>query len=491
MKVVITNTVLLNGGDAAILIAIMRHVRSVFGEDTEIVVADTQPELASAYYPEFEIITPLYVHAFPPRREVRFQKVHGAMRFARWYSSLPRLYAAAFALGNGRVRSARLLTTRGEWETLRHYADADVIVSTGGTYLVENYWLAPRVFDFRIALLLGKPLVLYTQSMGPFETPYARRTLRGIFRNAALILLRDEASLQHVHDLCQPSEVNARLAADAVFSLADPAVLARSGPLQLPERGFKVGMSVRRWPFFKTMSEAEGMEAYKTAVAGAVEALVRRHDASITFVSTCQGAAGYAYDDSEVARAIVDRLPSDVADRVAVDSGFHRPEELIRMLSDFDLIVATRMHMAILGLAAGVPVLPIAYEFKTQALFDRLGIGDLVCDIEAVSGGRLADMLALFVAELPAFREELFTKVEEERRRADSAAECLEFVWHTRGDGGTGSGERRDDGTGSGEGDGGTRSAEGRDAGARSEEGREGSTDSDESQQNGNLAPSA
>lgn len=428
MKVVITNTVLLNGGDAAILMAVVRHARSTFGDDTEIVVADTQPELARAYYADFEIIAPLYRHAFPPKRKARFPKVHGAWRFARWYSNLPRLYAAAFALGRGQTAVARAATTRKEWETLRHYAEADVIISTGGTYLVENYWLAPRIFDFRIALLLGKPLILYTQSMGPFESPSTRSALKSIFRNAALVLLRDEESMAHLHDLCDPNEVQARLAADAVFSLADPAALIAAAGKEMPERGVKVAVSVRRWPFFKTMPEEEGMRAYKAAVAEVVELLVRRYDAAVTFVSTCQGVDGYAYDDSRVAQEIADLLPSDAAQHVMVDAGFHRPDDLIARLPEFDLIVATRMHMAILGLAAGVPVLPISYEFKTRALFERLGMGDLVCDVEGVSDGRLTDALRRFLDELPRRRSELFRKVEEERRRADSAAEYLELV---------------------------------------------------------------
>lgn len=432
MKVVITNTVVLNGGDAAILMSITRHVRTVFGDDVEIVVADTQPELARRYYPELEVIAPLYVYAFPPRRDVRFQKMHGVARYAHWYSSLPRLYSAAFALGHGHIDTARLLSTGKEWETLRHYAEADVIISTGGTYLVENYWLAPRVFDFRIALLLGKPLVLYTQSMGPFESGYVRRSLKSIFRNAALVLLRDDESMQNVHELCDPSEVNARQAADAVFSLADPARLAAAGKVTLPKQGMKVAVSVRRWPFFETMSEEEGMESLKTSVAEAVEYLVGHYGAQIEFVSTCQGVPGYAYDDSAVASEIFERLTDSTKNNVSVDTAFHRPDELLERLSGYDLVVATRMHMAILALAAGVPVVPISYEFKTQALFDRLGLGSYVCDIEAVSEGVLRGNVERFIERLDGLRADLFSKVEEERRRADAAAECLEFVGRTR-----------------------------------------------------------
>ena len=436
MKVVVTNTVVLNGGDAAILMAIIRQVRDVYGQETEIVVADTQPDLAKRYYPELEFIAPLYVHAFPPRKEGRFQRLRGAARYARWYSSLPRLYAAAYALGRENVGTARLLTTGGEWESLRRYAEADVIISTGGTYLVETYWLAPRVFDFRIALLLQKPLVLFTQSMGPFESDYARRTLPGIFERAALILLRDSASMTHVHTLCDPADINARLAPDAGFLLADSQTLTAAEEAKIPAKGLQIAISVRYWPYFRSTTIQEGMDAYLTAVARSAEHLIREHGASITFVSTCQGVPGYAYDDSEVARDAVERIPADVRGSVAIDSSFHRPEDLMSRLAQFDLIVATRMHMAILGLAAGVPVLPVSYEFKTRSLFERLGMGEFVCDIEDLESDLLCEKLDRLIDRLPLIRRGLFRKVEEERRRATVVGEDLEVAVPVPIDGG-------------------------------------------------------
>jgi colanic acid/amylovoran biosynthesis protein len=430
VKVLITNTVILNGGDAAILIALIRQVRNVFGGDVDIVVADTQPDLARAYYPDLNIIAPVYLHAFPPRKDGMFPRLRGAIRFARWYSSGPRLYLAAYTLGRGLRLSARALTSSAEWASLREYDEADVIISTGGTYLVENYWLAPRIMDFRIALLLGKPLVLYTQSMGPFVTPSIRRALSDIFRNAALILLRDEESLENLYDLCDPNEVEARQAADAVFALADPAALLRGASREM-DNGLRIAVSVRDWPYFKSRSTEEGMRAYKDAVAGLVDHTVHRHGGTVTFISTCQGVPEYAYDDSAVASEIVDRLSDDVRARVSVDSDFHRPEDLLRRLSEFDLVVATRMHVAILALAAGTPVITISYEFKTRSLFERLGMGEFVHDIESVSASELGRSLDHVLEALPTMRREFASAVESERRRGAAAEEYLDAVRHT------------------------------------------------------------
>ena len=173
------------------------------------------------------------------------------------------------------------------------------------------------------------------------------------------------------------------------------------------------------------------MRAYKDAVAGLVDHAVHRHGGTVTFISTCQGVPEYAYDDSAVASEIVDRLSDDVRARVSVDSDFHRPEDLLRRLSEFDLVVATRMHVAILALAAGTPVITISYEFKTRSLFERLGMGEFVHDIESVSASELGRSLDHFLEALPTMRREFASAVESERRRGAAAEEYLDAVRHT------------------------------------------------------------
>src|SRR5262249_9630352 len=54
-----------------------------------------------------------------------------------------------------------------------------------------------------------------------------------------------------------------------------------------------------------------------------------------------------------------------------------------------DWVVATRMHFAILALGVGTPVLPIAYEFKTDELFKSLGYDSEVPQIESLTSESL------------------------------------------------------------------------------------------------------
>jgi colanic acid/amylovoran biosynthesis protein len=420
MHIALINSVLSNGGDAAIQLGTLRVLRSAFGPETTFAIYDAAPETARAHYPDLDIRPALRTLAFDPKPRNAFAK---KARFARWAVNRPRFYAAAALRERGMTNVADRLLSEAEREQVEALAAADLVCSVGGTYLVENYWLGPMLFDFGVVRRLGLPLVLLTQSMGPFRKPHVRRSIRQIVEDAGLVLLRDEASRQNVEAIGAEG-ARVRVGADLAFALADAETLKTAQTETWPDRP-RVAVSVREWPYFETMPVEEGMAHYRASIAATVEHLVRAHDAEVFFVSTCQGNPEYRYDDSAVAAAIVATLPDDVRGRVSVDAEYHRPEALLDLLGGFDLTIATRMHVAILSLSAGVPVLPIAYEFKTQALFDRLGLGAWVQDIERVRSDTLPGVTDRFIDDLPTFRADLFERVEEQRAEAFASGEWV------------------------------------------------------------------
>jgi colanic acid/amylovoran biosynthesis protein len=175
---------------------------------------------------------------------------------------------------------------------------------------------------------------------------------------------------------------------------------------------------VREWKYFKSVDTAQGMKQYIDALRSVTRHLVEKHNAEITYLSTCQGMPEYWTDDSKLAEKIVDGLPEPVRQSVSVDAKFHHPADLTKILKQYDLVIATRMHMAILALGAGTPVFPIAYEFKMQELFERLGQGPWVHDIETLSGDALSNAIDQFLSQLPESRGALFSAVERERASA-------------------------------------------------------------------------
>jgi colanic acid/amylovoran biosynthesis protein len=424
MKILITNTVLQNGGDAAIALALIRQLKAAFGETVSITLCDAAPDVSKKYYSELVLRESLASAFLPPARPGRGRLIWGAWRFFRWGIGRPLGLLAARYWHAGGERLAGWLLSTPQREFLQMYAKADLIVSTGGTYLVEHYALAPRVFEFDVARLLGRPLALFTQSMGPFHRPAHRRALRRALGYAGLILLRDGRSLGHVRDLGVSTD-RCMVLPDAVFSMRT------LRPAHPPDRPFAVAVSVRQWAHFGAGSPEEGMARYRRAMAAMVSHLVSKHDARVVFISTCQGIPEYGYDDARVAQEIVSLLPEAVRRRVEVDASFHRPEELIERMAGFDLAVATRMHMAILALVAGTPVVPVAYEFKTRELFQRLGYVDGegsaggALDIATIDETNACAAVEAILPRLDGVRRSLATQVESLSIEADAAVDAF------------------------------------------------------------------
>lgn len=419
MKVVVENTVCLNTGDAAIFLAIRHILKSAFAEDIEFYVFDTQPDIAARLYPE---------STYP---DLTFRKLLTESIFKYKYddnavkNALKPLYnRVAFQALRRFIKTgtadSRFLS-QSDRESLADYRDADMVITTGGTYLVETYSLQRRLNQFRIDEILGKIPIFFTQSLGPFRDPDNRRGLKPIFDQSPLILLRDQHSKDNIVDLVDDPD-KCHVVADAVFALADTQRIKDILAAGKPSSG-KVGISVRHWNYVK--DGEDGMGRYIESVCRVATDLVRSHGKEVVFISTCQGVPEYAHDDSKTAKTIFAKLEPDVAARASVDAGFHTPEQLMAVVKDFDFVVATRMHMMIMSLCVGTPVLPIAYEFKTKELSKRIGVADLLLDIDTITPGSAAANLATLAGDLDRYRRVSLEAVLEEYASAMSVVELI------------------------------------------------------------------
>lgn len=438
MKILVTNTVVLNGGDAAILLSIINLLKNEFGQDTEFIIYDNQPEIAKRYYPNLNFRKLIYLkHTETPNMKYLGDSLPArALRFfvtkilLFFFSiNLLRFYFAAWCCQHQLDWITKLLLNNQELQDIHNYSSADLIVSTGGTYLVENYPLANRIFDYKISLLMQKPLVFYTQSLGPFFKKKYQNIFREIFNRSLVILLRDQASFKHLQDI-QVDVKKAYVSSDVVFAfrsgLEQENDINRNSINNVP---LKIAISVRDWQFFKTTNARTGMNMFRKSLTAVTKYLVEKYHAEITYISTCQGIPDYWKDDSKVALEIIESLPVEIQKQVNVDRNFHPPQELIEILKSYDFVIATRMHMAILSLVAQTPVFPIAYEFKTKELFQRLEMAKWVQDIENVQQESIITSIQLFIDQLPEIKQKLLINVKQERERALQSAKIVKTAF--------------------------------------------------------------
>ena len=404
-RVAITNTVALNGGDAAIAIAIVESLQRV-APSARLELHDAQPDVAGRYFPDL-CWCPSLASILGLRRRPRVPVMLNRQRLLLAARLWQRCATRALARG-------LLGTTERRW--IADFATLDAAVSTGGTYLVERYPLGARIFELRMARALGVPTVFFTQSLGPFTDRRLRRDLRSILAGSPLVLLRDARSRDHLLDIGVP-DTALHVVADAVFgrTASRPFVPRGARPVR------SVAVSVRHWPPRADATDP-AVQAFRAAVAAAVTWLVRERNIEVTFLSTCQAV-------DEHWGPTIQRWPrkwrpgcSMTCGRASASTaGFITRTVLAAAYADFDMAsIAMRMHAAILALTAGTPVLPIAYEFNTVNFFRVVGLGHDVIDIDASMWSSPSSARAPSLIYFPAFGLAGFLRVGVDGQRASA-----------------------------------------------------------------------
>lgn len=423
MKIIISNIVTLNMGDAAILRGEIKILKKVFGPHTEFVIYDSQPEISKKYYPDLNFRKMIFLTLPLSLRRIPY------LGNFLVYISILFYCIAALMLRFNMEFLAKLLAPQAVLNALNDYRSSDLVVSTGGTILVENYDLKPRWFDFFLTLILDRPLVLFTQSLGPFRKPANKFLAKLIFNRAVLIFLRDARSKKHLIDIGIKSS-KMFVCADAAFAFVDPKSLLERmrRPFNFAEN-IKIAISVREWSHFKKIDPAMGRRRYIESIKDLCAFLTTSFKAHITFLSTCQGIPEYWTDDAKFAAEIINSLPDDVRSHVDLNSEFHNPQEMIELLKKYDVTLSTRLHMGILSFCAGTPSMLIAYEFKSKELFKRLNLSNFSLDIEDLDSEKLIESINLFIQSLPTIRSNLFSSIEKEHSKAFLAAKIMKPIF--------------------------------------------------------------
>jgi|AntRauMinimDraft_3_1070383.scaffolds.fasta_scaffold00713_3 colanic acid/amylovoran biosynthesis protein len=320
---------------------------------------------------------------------------------------------------------------------LQPYREADVIVSTGGQFITGDYYpdkLGVHI-EWYLAKLLGKPLVVYGQSLGPFPKPY-RTMVRHALNQSEVIITRDELSKEHLDDLGVATPVH--VGVDAAWAMPLESGKSRvermtnSTPsLPEPSDGPLVTISARNWSHFNA---ADGQEQYFKAVANTAASLIEDENAEIAFLSTCTGLSGYHTDDRVAAANIIDYLDEEYQDRVTIISEELTPQQLVTLYGQVDLHIGTRMHSCILSILAGTPFAAIEYQFKTSGLMSQFGLEDYVVSIDGLNHASLLELANKSMEDSKYIKNQIDENLPEvqqkARENAEIAAEYIRLISH-------------------------------------------------------------
>lgn len=286
-----------------------------------------------------------------------------------------------------------------EWRSVaEQYAAADLVVSVGGGYLRSRRGLANRLnvplllHPWVFCNLLGKPTVLYSQSVGPFVHAYERWMAAAMLKRLRCVMLREDISLALLAKMGVTR--NTERTVDSGFLLQALHDVPVREQYHIPQNALLVGVTVRSW------LSGESQAAYERAVAAALDSAVERFGVHIIFIP--QVTAGHGDDDREASKCVHRLMRHGQAATVITDEPDHAT---IKGIYDkLDVLLGTRFHSVIFSLTSHVPVLAIEYEHKTSGIMHDLKLGAWVLKIEGITAEELTRKLHKLISRRRTYR---------------------------------------------------------------------------------------
>jgi len=275
-------------------------------------------------------------------------------------------------------------------EVLKRVKDCSVVISYSdenfketasllplNVYWVVTWWsmLVSRTWEILIAKSLGKPVVMFPNSVGPFRTWIGRSLSRLSLNNCSYVLVREPISYGIVNSLGIESPKILTSDTTLLFKPAHNAIL--DSPSH-PVVGVSPGI------YSHSLSEKE-VYKYIVAHAEALDRAVEKHGFSVVFLP--HYVSGFRSDDLEVCELVLRQMKNKDRARI-VDAG--SVEEFKSFLDQMDMVISSKMHPAVLAVSGYVPTFCVAYDQKQTGFFDQLGLADCVVPVSNISYGTLS-----------------------------------------------------------------------------------------------------
>jgi colanic acid/amylovoran biosynthesis protein len=239
-------------------------------------------------------------------------------------------------------------------------------------YWILAWWsmLFSRTWDILIAKFLGKKVILFPNSVGPFRTWVGRFLSRLALNNCDCVLVRESISF----DIVKSLKINSRKALTSDTSLLFPQV--QNTPFANPSDPV-VGVCLG---IYSHILSEEKVNEYVIAHARALDDAIEKYGFSIVFLP--HYVSGFHHDDLEMSQLILGRMRNK--DRVRIVN-VPSVDEFRSLLGQMNMVISSKMHPAVFATSQYVPTLCIAYDQKQTGYFERLSMIDCVISVREVS----------------------------------------------------------------------------------------------------------
>jgi colanic acid/amylovoran biosynthesis protein len=421
MKILLTHAYTKdNKGDAAIVSVLLQQLHSAF-PDASITIS-TYDDDARYEAEEHQVLSnSMYIGVY------RFRFLPCKLLYSFYIENTLLLWALLYRLSGYSLTALLPECTRA---MAHEYLASDLFVAAGGGYLrakkgiQEDINIILLLNPLVIGILLRKPIILYTQSVGPFATTFQEWMIRVVLNRTQHIFVREEHTVATLKEIGVKTRLVTRTIdagflfdSDKAFQLSD--ILEDAETLK---SDILVGITVRKW-----LSQ-EGQHKFEKAIASFVDRITQEKRVRILFIPQVTSTV-HNDDDRDVAKRIVELVSNKQSVINCTDSYDHF--QLKQLYGHLDFLVGTRFHSVIFSLTSYVPALAIEYEYKTGGIMKDLGLSDWVIPIEQVTAENLYEKFIQLWNEGDLYKQKLHRVVPEYALKATEVESQMKEIYYS------------------------------------------------------------
>ena len=286
------------------------------------------------------------------------------------------------------------------------YEDADLIIPVGGGYLRSQKKGIGSLLNVSLLLhplwisnILGKPTVLYSQSIGPFSSKLEERMVRvSLNRCVETVIVREDTSMQLLKRIGIKDNVHRSVDSGFAFGANGTKYDLRKKLKINPDKQLLFGITARQWLPEPAQSN------YERAIVKSVEYIVKEYNAAVVFIP--QVTSEFHSDDD---RLVHKRIYTQISNRdnvYVVDKKLDH-YQIKAAYDSLDFVIGTRFHSVIFALTSYVPAIAIEYEHKTSGIMHDLGLDKWVMKMEAINSKDLCAMIDKLITSGEAYKKKL------------------------------------------------------------------------------------
>ena len=279
-------------------------------------------------------------------------------------------------------------------KVIKTYLKTDLVIDEAGISFVDSRGFVMNTYAFvcaAVPLLLGVPVVKYSQAMGTFHNPYNRFLAKWILPKLSLICARGQGTYDNLASIGVTK--NVRLCADGAFTMEDDRNWKKRIDELVGSDSFfndrVVGLSISS----VVQKKCDKLELdYISIMASFIDELNRRGYPVLMIANAARiHSEKTRNNDLMAGDAIFAKVQNPDMCR-----WYHEEmdaEQIRELISHCRYLVASRFHAMIGALEKKVPVLLIGWSHKYQEVLDMFELGQYAIDFSALN---LEDLLKEF-----------------------------------------------------------------------------------------------